>query len=215
MDYIKQLIDFILHIDKHLLDLTAQYNDFTYIIIFGIIFCETGLVIMPLLPGDSLLFAAGAICATGALKIEILAPGIFLAAMLGDNVNYFVGKFVGGKLTDSNSKVINKKYLNQTEAFFEKHGGKAIIFARFVPIVRTFAPFVAGAGQMNYGRFILFCLVANSLWVGIFCTAGYVFANNEFVKHNFSLVILGVIFASLLPILFALVKSKMSKKNTV
>lgn len=204
----KQFIDFVLHIDKHLIELAATYHQWTYLIIFGIVFCETGLVVTPFLPGDSLLFAAGALCATGALNIGVLVPGVFIAAVIGDNLNYFVGNFVGKQVTERNVRFIKKEYIDRTEKFYEKHGGKALIMARFVPILRTFAPFVAGAGKMTYPRFLTFCLLGNLLWVNLFCWAGFIFANNEFVKKNFSVVILGIIFVSLIPVVVAWWKSR-------
>ncbi|MBL7829898.1 MAG: DedA family protein [Saprospiraceae bacterium] len=204
----KQFIDFVLHIDKHLIELAATYHQWTYLIIFGIVFCETGLVVTPFLPGDSLLFAAGALCATGALNIGVLVPGVFIAAVIGDNLNYFVGNFVGKQVTERNVRFIKKEYIDRTEKFYEKHGGKALIMARFVPILRTFAPFVAGAGKMTYPRFLTFCLLGNLLWVNLFCWAGFMFANNEFVKKNFSVVILGIIFVSLIPVVVAWWKSR-------
>ena len=210
IDLVKQFIDFVLHIDKHLIELAAQSHQWTYFIIFGIVFCETGLVVTPFLPGDSLLFASGALCATGALNIGILVPGVFIAAVIGDNLNYMVGSFVRKQVADGNVRFIKKEYITRTELFYEKHGGKALIMARFVPILRTFAPFVAGAGKMTYPRFLTFCLLGNLLWVNLFCWAGYLFANNEFVKKNFSVVILGIIFVSLIPVVIAWWKSRKS-----
>ena len=208
IDLIKQFIDFVLHIDKHLIELASQYHQWTYLIIFLIVFCETGLVIMPFLPGDSLLFAAGALCATGALNIWVLIIGVFSAAVLGDNINYVVGKFIGRKVSEGNGRFIKKDYITRTEKFYEKHGGKALIMARFAPILRTFAPFVAGAGRMEYPRFLTYCIAGNLLWVNIFCWVGYLFANNEFVKNNFSVVVLGIIFVSLIPVVLAWWKSR-------
>jgi membrane-associated protein len=208
MILIKQLLDFILHIDKHLIELVGQYHQWTYLIIFGIIFCETGLVIMPFLPGDSLLFASGALCATGALNIGVLVIGVLIAAIVGDNINYFAGKFIGKKVSEKNVRFIKQEYIQKTENFYEKHGGKALIMARFAPILRTFAPFVAGAGSMTYTRFLTYCIIGNLLWVNLFCWAGYYFANNEFVKKNFTLVILVIIFVSLLPVLITWLKNR-------
>lgn len=203
IDFIKQLIDFVLHIDKHLIELVNQYHQWTYLIIFAIIFVETGLVIMPFLPGDSLLFASGALCSAGSLDIKVLLIGVYCFAVLGDNCNYFIGQFLSKKASKNRYKYIKQEYLDRTELFYEKHGGKALIMARFVPILRTFAPFVAGAGKMTYKRFITYCLIGNLLWVNLFLWAGYLFANNEIVKKNFSLVILLIIFISVVPILFA------------
>ncbi|HMG14810.1 MAG TPA: DedA family protein [Saprospiraceae bacterium] len=211
-DLIKQLIDFVLHIDKHLIELVNQYHQWTYLIIFAIIFVETGIVIMPFLPGDSLLFASGALCAAGTLDIRILIIGVYIFAVLGDNCNYFIGKYLSKKVSNKKYKLIKQEYLDRTERFYDKHGGKALIMARFIPILRTFAPFVAGAGKMSYKRFFTYCLIGNLLWVNLFSWAGYLFANNEFVKKNFSLVILAIIFVSVIPVFIAWVKN-LNNKN--
>ena len=206
IDLIKYLIDFILHIDKHLFEIVLNYNTWTYLIIFIIIFCETGLVVTPFLPGDSLLFAAGAIAATGLLSAYLLVLIIFIAAIVGDNSNYFIGRFLGHKVYEKNYKLINQKSLDKTHKFYEKHGGKNIIIARFMPIIRTFAPFVAGVGTMKYPRFFFFSLGGNILWVNLFIWVGYLFANNNFVKHNFSLVIIAIILVSLIPPVYTFLK---------
>ncbi len=211
MTYLKILIDFILHIDIHLGQIINQYGSLTYILLFVIIFIETGLVFTPFLPGDSLLFAAGAFAALGSFNIFFLIILFILAAVLGDTANYWIGHFFGEKIVAHPKIPINEKHLEETEEFFKKHGGKTIILARFVPIVRTFAPFVAGAGQMNYGKFLSYNIIGGILWVLIATLAGYFFGNISFVKDNFSLVIIGVIFISLLPILFNLVSSKFRK----
>ncbi len=208
MEFIKFIFDFIIHIDKHLNEIILTYNTWTYLILFLIVFCETGLVVTPFLPGDSLLFAAGTFAAIGALSIELLILVLFFAAVLGDNNNYFIGNLIGHKVYEKNYKFIKREYLDKTHAFYEKHGGKTIIFARFMPILRTFAPFVAGVGTMKYPRFFMFSILGNLLWVNIFCWAGYFFANNTFVKNNFSAVILGIIFISLLPAIIAVLKEK-------
>lgn len=213
MDLIKQFIDFVLHIDQHLIDWVKEYHQWTYLIIFAIIFCETGLVITPFLPGDSLIFASGVICATGALDIKILSLGVTLFAIVGDNTNYFIGNYLSKKVSKRNYKYIKQDYLDRTELFFEKHGGKALIMARFIPILRTFAPFVAGTGRMTYKRFLTFCVLGNILWVNMFAWAGYYFANNEYVQKNFSKVILAIIFVSVIPVIIALWKARMKKKN--
>jgi membrane-associated protein len=208
------IIDFILHIDKHLEHLIAQYDTLTYLILCLIIFCETGLVLTPLLPGDSLLFAAGMITAsTGVLNIWILIVLLIAAAFAGDNVNYLVGKFIGEKLFEVKlfRKILKRKYLDQTHAFYEKHGGKTIIMARFVPIVRTFAPFAAGIGHMSYTRYVLFCIAGAMLWVPLLSLAGYYFGNIPLVKKNFEIVIFSIIFISLLPMIIAYFKSKFAK----
>jgi len=211
MTYLKMLLDFILHIDVHLGQIINQYGSLTYILLFVIIFIETGLVFTPFLPGDSLLFAAGAFAALGSFNIFFLIILFISAAVLGDTANYWIGHFFGEKIVAHPKIPINEKHLEETEEFFKKHGGKTIILARFVPIVRTFAPFVAGAGQMNYGKFLSYNIIGGILWVLIATLAGYFFGNISFVKNNFSLVIIGVVFISLLPILFNLVSSKFRK----
>lgn len=212
MEFLKDIIDFILHIDKHLVEITTEYQKLTYLILFLIVFCETGLVVTPFLPGDSLLFAAGSIAALDStLNVFYLALIFFAAAFCGDNSNYFIGKFIGHKVYEKNYRFIKKKYLEQTQAFYEKHGGKTVIVARFVPIIRTFVPFVAGIGAMPYARFILFSMVASLLWIGVLVTAGYMFGQLEIVKNNFSLVTLGIILVSVLPIIIGFIRSKNQK----
>ena len=214
MEFIKLALDFFLHLDKHLADLLTQYGTLTYGILFLIIFVETGLIVMPLLPGDSLLFAAGALAAaTGKLDIAIIIPLLIVAALLGDNVNYFVGKFLSKQIKERERILFFKRqYITETEAFYEKHGGKTVIMARFVPIVRTIAPFVAGAGSMSYSRYITFCITGAVLWVAGITTMGYLFGQVEFVKKNFEFVVLGIIFVSVLPIVWQLVKAKFPNK---
>ena len=197
-----QLLDLLRHLDVWINSTVAQYGTLTYGIIFLIIFAETGLVITPFLPGDSLLFALGAFAATpnAALKLEFLYPLVMGAAFLGDNVNYAIGRTLGRNLFKSDtSRLLNRAYLRQTEDFFARHGGKALILARFVPIVRTFAPFVAGMGEMPYPRFLLFSLASSFFWVGLCVTGGYFFGNLPFVRNNFEKVIIGIILVSLLP----------------
>ena len=215
LDLIKYLIDFILHIDKHLFDIVSNYNTWTYLILFIIIFCETGFVVTPFLPGDSLLFAAGTLAAPalGLLSIGTLLLVIIIAAVAGDNSNYFIGRFLGHKVYEKNYRLINRKYLDKTHLFYEKHGGKTVLIARFMPFVRTFAPFVAGVGTMKYPRFFFFSLCGNILWVNIFCFAGYFFANNSFVKSNFSLVALGIIVVSLIPPAVTIVKQWLESRK--
>lgn len=209
MDFIHQLLDFILHIDRHLLELVKEYDQLTYAILFLIIFCETGLVFTPFLPGDSLLFAAGALAAQQiGLEIGYMIPLLFMAAVLGDSSNYFIGKFVGDKIVNARKSFIRKEYLDKTHVFYEKHGGKTVVLARFMPILRTFAPFVAGLGSMVYKRFLNFSILGNVLWIGLFTSAGYLFGNISWVKDNFSTVILAIIAISLLPMLIAFVKEK-------
>ncbi|MCX8144412.1 MAG: DedA family protein [Bacteroidia bacterium] len=208
-------IDFFLHLDKNLADILMEYKTSTYFILALIIFCETGLVATPFLPGDSLLFAAGMLTASmGILDIKFLIPLLILAAFIGDNVNYFVGKFVGEKVFDIPylRKIIKREYLDKTHEFYEKHGGKTIIIARFVPIVRTFAPFAAGLGKMTYPKYISFCIAGAVLWVTSITLAGYFFGNIPIVKNNFEKVILGIIFVSVLPIIIGVIKEKMKKR---
>ena len=199
MEWLTQLIDFVLHINVHLAELMQDYGPWIYLILFLIVFCETGLVVTPILPGDSLLFAAGALAATGGMNLWILCGVLIVAAILGDTANYWIGKKSGNILQRKFPRIVKPEYLVRTNAFFERYGGKTIIFARFVPIVRTFAPFVAGAGAMTYGRFMMFNVVGALLWVLLLVPAGYLFANVEFVKKNFSAVILGIIVVSILP----------------
>jgi len=217
MEYLKQILDFFLHLDVHLEKIMVEYQAATYFILCLIIFCETGLVATPFLPGDSLLFAAGALIAkTGILNVWILIPLLFCSAIAGDNTNYFIGRYVGHKIFDMKGlrKILKKEYLNRTHAFYEKHGGKTIIIARFVPIIRTFAPFVAGVGEMRYLRYITFCIVGGIAWVMGLTLAGYYFGNLPFVKNNFELVIFGIILVSLLPIIIQFVRVKFfAEKN--
>jgi membrane-associated protein len=200
MELIKYLIDFILHLDKHLVDLVTQYGAWTYGILFLIIFCETGLVVTPFLPGDSLLFAVGALSAKGGLDIFTVFVLLSIAAIIGDTVNYWVGKIVGPKVFSSeSSRLLNKEHLRRTHEFYEKYGGKTIIVARFLPIIRTFAPFVAGIGQMSYGKFLLYNVVGGLIWIAGFLYAGYFFGNIPVVKRNFTLVVLALILIPALP----------------
>lgn len=213
MEYIQALIDFILHIDKHLADIISQYGTLTYVILFLIIFCETGLVVTPFLPGDSLLFAAGALAANPAmgLNVQLIVVLLIIAAILGDTVNYHVGKYIGPKAFSGKVKFIKKEYLEKTQAFYHKHGGKTIIYARFVPIVRTFAPFVAGIGTMNYSRFISFNVIGALIWVIVFTYLGYLFGDLPFVQGNFSKIIIVIILVSVLPIVWEMIKARRSK----
>ncbi|HWB62876.1 MAG TPA: VTT domain-containing protein [Chitinophagales bacterium] len=194
--------------------LIKEYNTVFYAVFFIIIFTETGLVVMPLLPGDSLLFLAGAaIAATGALKLEVTIPLLILAALLGDNVNYFVGLFFGEQIKKRERILFFKReYLDQTHTYYEKHGGKTVIMARFIPIVRTIAPFVAGAGSMSYGRYIIFCITGAILWVGGVTMLGYEFGGIDIVKHNFEKVILGIVFLSVMPMLWQFIKPRLTAK---
>ncbi|MBP6516102.1 MAG: DedA family protein [Chitinophagales bacterium] len=213
MEFIHFLIDFILHLDRHLTDIVNQYGTLTYVILFLIVFVETGLIVMPLLPGDSLLFAAGALAAaTGALNVWIIIPLLIVAALLGDNVNYFVGKFLGDWVKSKERILFFKReYIEQTHEFYEKHGGKTVIMARFVPIVRTVAPFVAGAGSMTYSKYIINCILGAILWVVSITLLGYFFGNFEIVKKNFELVVFGIIGISVLPIVIGAFKNYTKK----
>jgi membrane-associated protein len=207
---VSDLIDFILHIDEHLQVLLETYGLWTHGLLFGIIFLETGLVITPFLPGDSLLFAAGAFAARGSLNIVWLFLLLSLAAIIGDSVNYAIGHFIGPRAFEINNRFIKRAYLTRTQQFYEKHGGKTIFLARFVPIVRTFAPFVAGIGTMNYSRFILYNIFGAVVWTGLFLLAGYFFGNLPFVQHNFTLLILAIIAISVLPIVFEFIKHRLT-----
>ena len=214
MELVQALIDFILHIDVHLAALTADYGVWTYAILFLIVFAETGLVVAPFLPGDSLLFAAGAICALGTLDVTTMILLLIVAAVLGDGVNYAVGQRIGPRVFRSDtSRWFNKQHLTRTQDFYDKHGGKTIILARFMPFVRTFAPFVAGIGSMSYSRFLAYNVVGAVLWVGGFGVLGYFFGNQPVVKKNFTLVILGIIVISVMPIVVEFIRSRSSKAD--
>lgn len=212
MDLIKTVIDFILHIDTHLGEIISNYGLITYLILFGIIFIETGVVIMPFLPGDSLIFAASAFAAIGKLNIIVLYIICLFAAVLGDTVNFEIGKFFENNSLE-NSKLIKKEYLERTQNFFKRHGGKSIVIARFIPIIRTFAPFVAGIGKMKYTRFIRYNFLGGFLWVTTFCSLGYFFGNIPFVEKNFSLVVYAIIFISVLPVIITFINTKFKKKK--
>lgn len=211
IEIIKTVIDFVLHIDVHLGEIISNYGGLTYGILFLIIFVETGLVITPFLPGDSLLFAAGAFAALGLINIWLLIGLLILAAFLGDTANYWIGHFFGEKMVKSKRIPIKEEHIKKTEAFYEKHGAKTIILARFVPIVRTFAPFVAGVGKMSYGHFIAYNIIGGAIWVPAFSLMGYFFGNIPAVKHNFTLVIFAIIGLSVLPMIVEVVKEKMKK----
>lgn len=208
------IIDIFLHLDVHLASLTLQYGAWVYVILFLIIFAETGLVITPFLPGDSLLFAVGALASieNSGLEIKLLWFLLVSAAVIGDNTNYAIGKWAGPKIfSNENSKILNPKYIQNTHAFYDRHGKKTVLFARFLPIFRTFAPFVAGLGKMAYKHFILFSVVGSILWMTTFLGAGYYFGNISAVKRNFHIVIFGVIGVSMLPAVLAFAKQKLSK----
>jgi membrane-associated protein len=199
MGILKSLLDFVLHLDKHLSPIIHEYGAWTYLLLFAIVFCETGLVVTPFLPGDSLLFAAGAFAANGSLSVWVLAVSLIAAAILGDTANYWIGHFLGHRLLNARRRIVKPEHIAQTHEFFEKYGAKAVIIARFVPIVRTFVPFVAGLGSMSYGRFMSYNAIGGAAWVLLCTFAGYWFGNLPFVQKNFSLVVLMIIFLSLLP----------------
>jgi membrane-associated protein len=213
MEFLKSVVDFVLHLDTHLNAIIQSYGFWTHLILFAVVFCETGLVVTPFLPGDSLLFAAGTFAASGSLKIGWLFLLLAAAAVLGDTVNYWIGKIIGPKVFQKeNSRIFKKAYLDRTHQFYEKYGAETIIIARFVPIVRTFAPFVAGIGKMTYGKFLSYNVIGGVLWVALFTFGGYFFGNLPFVKKNFSLVIFAIIFISLLPMVYEFLKHRKKKK---
>jgi membrane-associated protein len=213
LELIKQVIDFILHIDVHLSTIISQYQGWTYLILFVIIFAETGFVVTPFLPGDSLLFAAGALIAGGntGLDIYLLSLILIVAAISGNTVNYTLGKILGDKVFKPNNRILKLQYYNQTHAFFEKHGGKAVIFSRFMPIIRTIAPFVAGVGHMPFGRYTLYNVIGGATWIVIFLFAGFLLGNIPFFKEHFSLIGIGIIVVSVIPPIIAGVKSRIKK----
>lgn len=210
MEVIYYLIDLFLHLDKHIAEIITQYGTLTYIILFIVIFAETGLVFTPFLPGDSLLFAAGAFAAKGSFDVHILFLILATAAILGDTLNYWIGHYIGPKVFEMNIRFLKKEYLDKTHKFYERHGGKTIIIARFVPIIRTFAPFVAGVGSMTYKKFLQYNFVGGALWCAIFIYSGYFFGNLTFVKNNFSFIVLAIIIISILPGVIEFIKHKKS-----
>ncbi len=201
------IIDFILHIDKYLDVLIKNYGIGVYVLLFLIIFLETGLVIAPLLPGDSLIFVAGAFAAKGALNVFILFIILVIAAILGDSVNYWIGNFFGEKVFEKN-RFFKKEHLDKTKQFYEKHGGKTIVLGRFIPIIRTFVPFVAGVGKMDYSRFLIYNVFGAVIWIGLFVFAGYFFGGIDFVKNNFSIVIMVIIIISVIPLVVEWIRHK-------
>ncbi|HVS91870.1 MAG TPA: DedA family protein [Mucilaginibacter sp.] len=213
MEVVKHLVDFILHIDKHLAAIISQYHTLTYLILFVIIFAETGFVVTPFLPGDSLLFAAGALIAAGntGLDIYLLAAVLIIAAFAGNTANYLIGNYLGPKVFKPENKVLKLDYYLQTKAFFDKHGGKAVILSRFVPIIRTIAPFVAGVGRMPFGRYSLYNIIGGASWIILFLFAGYMLGNVPFFKNHFSLVGIVIILVSILPPIIAGINSKRRK----
>ncbi|GAB3242690.1 SNARE-associated domain-containing protein [Chitinimonas naiadis] len=214
MDF--SLFDIFLHLDKYLAAMVAQYGVWIYVFLFLVIFCETGLVIMPFLPGDTLLFVAGAVAATGGMDPWILAACLIVAAILGDSTNYLVGRLAGKKLfSNPRSRLFRRDYLTRTEAFYAEHGGKTVAMARFVPIVRTFAPFVAGMAAMPYYRFVTFSVLGTLAWVGSLVTLGYLFGNVEFIRSNLSLIVVAGMGAVLLPVLLQLMRGWLLRRRTI
>ena len=215
MEFLPSIVDFFLHLDRHLAEVIQSYGTWTYAILFAIVFLETGLVVTPLLPGDSLLFAAGSFAALGALDLSLLFVLLSVAAILGDTVNYAIGHYLGPKVFHyPKSRFFNPDHLKKTHDFYEKYGGKTIIIARFIPIVRTFAPFVAGIGAMSYPRFIAYNVVGGIVWVAVCLGAGYFFGNLPFVKKNFSLVILAIIVVSVMPAVVEYLRHRSQAKPT-
>jgi len=215
MQIISEFIDFLLHLDVHLNTIIQNFGIWTYLILFLIIFMETGFVITPFLPGDSLLFAAGSFAGLGSLNIFALFITLSLAAIIGDTVNYWIGHFIGPRAFSGSVRFLKKEYLDRTHEFYERHGGKTIILARFIPIIRTFAPFVAGIGAMDYPRFFLFNVIGALLWVSIFTFGGYFFGNLQFVQDNFTIVIIAIILISVLPGIFEFLRDKYNSRKEV
>ena len=211
MEFISYILDLFLNLDKNLNELILQYGTLTYFILFLVIFAETGFVVTPFLPGDSLLFAVGTFTALGAFDLILILVLLITAAILGDTVNYWIGNRIGPKIFQKETRFIKKEHLKKTHDFYEKHGGKTIIIARFIPIIRTFAPFVAGVGTMTYSKFILYNIVGGVLWVLIFVLGGYFFGNIPFVKNNFSITIVVIIFISILPGIIEFIRAKRKK----
>lgn len=215
MDVIIKLLDIFVHLDVYLSIILSNYGFWTYAILFVVIFIETGLVVMPFLPGDSLIFAAGTFAALGSLNIYFLAFILMVAAILGDTVNYWIGNLLAVRVKNGEIKWIRKEYMDRTHKFFEKHGGKTIFLARFVPIIRTFAPFVAGVGNMAYSYFISYNFIGGITWVALFTCAGYFFGNIPFIKNNFSLVILAIVIISILPAVIEALRSTIAQKKEI
>jgi membrane-associated protein len=213
MEFLLQVLDWFRHIDVHLAELARDYGPWIYGILFLIIFCETGLVVTPFLPGDSLLFAAGALAATGEMNVGLLWLLLMAAAIAGDSINYSVGHRLGRGIFKEDARVLKTEYLRRTEAFYEKYGGKTIVLARFIPIVRTYAPFVAGASAMNYARFLTYNVLGALLWVTLFLMGGFFFGNIPFVQKNFEYVVIVIVLLSVLPILFEYVKHRRTPRS--
>jgi membrane-associated protein len=208
MDIFSTIADYIIHLDKHLAVIIQSYGVWTYLLLFLIIFMETGLVVTPFLPGDSLLFAAGTFAGLGVLNIWVLFITLSLAAILGDTVNYWIGHYIGPRAFSGNVRFLKKEYLDRTHEFYERHGGKTIILARFIPIIRTFAPFVAGIGEMSYGHFISYNIIGGIAWVALFTFGGYFFGNLPFVQNNFSFVVVAIIIISVMPGVYEFLKER-------
>lgn len=209
MEFIAYLIDLFVHLDDHLSLVITRYGTWTYLILFVVIFMETGFVVTPFLPGDSLLFAAGTFAALGALDVALVFLLLFVAAVAGDTANYWIGRRIGPRVFDMNVRWLKREYLERTHRFYERHGGKAIFLARFVPIIRTFAPFVAGVGEMSYGRFLAYNVVGGLVWTGGFTFLGYFFGNIPIVRENFSFVVIGIILISFLPMVYEFIASQL------
>lgn len=216
MNWLLKFIDIILHLDTYMGAVLQTYGTWTYVLLFIVVFCETGLVLTPFLPGDSLLFTAGLFAAQGSLDLYLLMAILFVAAVLGDTVNYWIGNIIGPKIfSQEHVRFLNKKHLDKTHAFYEKYGGKTIIFARFIPIMRTFAPFVAGIGKMTYSRFLLYNLLGGAIWVTLFTLGGYYFGNIPIVKNNFTAVIMLIIVASFVPMVIEYIKHYLQERKTL
>ncbi len=213
MEFLKTLIDFFIHLDVHLNEIIQNYGIWTYAILFLIIFMETGFVVTPFLPGDSLLFAAGTFAGLGLLDPFLLFALLTIAAVIGDAVNYKIGNVIGSRVFEKDYRFLNRSHLEKTERFYEKHDGKTIVLARFVPIVRTFAPFIAGVGTMKYSKFVVYNISGALIWTSLFIFVGYFFGNLPFVKHNFEIVIMSIIFISVLPMVIEYVRERNSKKS--
>jgi len=214
MEFLQQLIEFVLHIDVHLRGICDLYGAWVYAILFLVVFCETGLVVTPFLPGDSLLFVVGSLAAIGAMRIEYAIPILMVAVFAGDNTNYWIGRKVGPKVfSQEKSRLFNREYLDRTHSFYEKHGKMTVILARFLPIIRTFAPFVAGIGRMTYRIFLLFSVIGALIWVCLFVLVGYFFGNIPFIKQNFSIVILALIFIPGIPALIEFIRHILERKK--
>ncbi len=215
MEFIQSVLDLFLHLDDHLLEIIQNYGSWTYLILFLVIFCETGLVVTPFLPGDSLLFAAGALSGAGALRIEIVYPLLICASICGDSLNYTIGRKLGARVLKSNSRIFRPKYVEKTQRFYDKYGAKTMVLARFVPIVRTFAPFLAGVGKMPLRKFLFFIVLGAILWVSSFALIGYLFGQHPLVKDHFGLIALGIVGISVIPIAIEFIRHRFSKSSAI